>query len=251
MAVSFAELLNNSRINDSTPIPDDKIYLVTGQNILGTTGNFVSFTGLPGASKSTMICALIASHVSNGEVLGFKTLTNYDTKNRIALFDTEQSGYDLHRKIKLIKTLSSTTQIWNRFDMFSVVEHEGKTILNLIVTYLKNTPECAVLIIDGLLDIVNGLFNDEKASTKLIRSIRAIAKKFDILIVTVLHLGKKDNMALGHLGSASTRYCQSEMEISKTKEGTYKCIAKKTRSCAGFDDIEYKYNELEKRFTLI
>ena len=251
MAVSFAELLNNSRINDSTPIPDDKIYLVTGQNILGTTGNFVSFTGLPGASKSTMICALIASHVSNGEVLGFKTLTNYDTNNRIALFDTEQSGYDLHRKIKLIKTLSSTTQIWNRFDMFSVVEHEGKTILNLIVTYLKNTPECAVLIIDGLLDIVNGLFNDEKASTKLIRSIRAIAKKFDILIVTVLHLGKKDNMALGHLGSASTRYCQSEMEISKTKEGTYKCIAKKTRSCAGFDDIEYKYNELEKRFTLI
>jgi len=251
MAVSFAELLNNSRINDSTPIPDDKIYLVTGQNILGTTGNFVSFTGLPGASKSTMICALIASHVSNGEVLGFKTLTNYDTKNRIALSDTEQSGYDLHRKIKLIKTLSSTTQIWNRFDMFSVVEHEGKTILNLIVTYLKNTPECAVLIIDGLLDIVNGLFNDEKASTKLIRSIRAIAKKFDILIVTVLHLGKKDNMALGHLGSASTRYCQSEMEISKTKEGTYKCIAKKTRSCAGFDDIEYKYNELEKRFTLI
>lgn len=251
MAISYAELLNNSRINDATPIPDDKIYLVTGQNILGTTGNFVSFTGLPGASKSTMICALIASHVSNGEILGFKTLTNYDTKNRIALFDTEQSGYDLHRKIKLIKTLSSTTQIWGRFDMFSVVEHEGKTILNLIVTYLKNTPECAILIIDGLLDIVNGLFNDEKASTKLIRSIRAIAKKYDILIVTVLHLGKKDNMALGHLGSASTRYCQSEMEISKTKEGTYKCIAKKTRSCPGFDDIEYKYNELEKRFTLI
>ena len=251
MALSYAELLNNSRINDATPVPDDKIYLVTGQNILGTTGNFVSFTGLPGASKSTMICALIASHVSNGVVLGFKTLTNYDTKNRIALFDTEQSGYDLHRKIKLIKTLSSTTQIWGRFDMFSVVEHEGKTILNLIVTYLKNTPECAVLIIDGLLDIVNGLFNDEKASTKLIRSIRAIAKKYDILIVTVLHLGKKDNMALGHLGSASTRYCQSEMEISKTKEGTYKCISKKTRSCAGFDDIEYKYNELEKRFTLI
>lgn len=251
MAISYAELLNNSRINDSTQIPDDNIYLVTGQNILGTTGNFVSFTGLPGASKSTIMCALIASHVSNGEVLGFKTLTNYENKNRIALFDTEQMGFDLHRKIKIIKTLARTSNIWDRFDMFSVVEFEGKTIMQLIVTYLKNTPECAILIIDGLLDIVNGMFNDEKESTKLIRSLRTIAKKFDILIVTVLHLGKKDNLALGHLGSASTRYCQSEIEICKTKEGTYKCIAKKTRSCGGFDDIEYKYNELEKRFTLI
>ena len=251
MAISYAELLNKSRINDQTPIPNDNVYLVTGQNILGTTGNFVTFTGLPGASKSTIMCALIASHISNGEVLGFKTLSSYPDKNRMALFDTEQMGYDLHRKIKIIKSLSGTSKIWERFDMFSVVEYEGKTIMHLILTYLKNTPECAILIIDGLLDIVNGLFNDEKESTKLIRSLRAIAKKFDILIVSVLHLGKKDNLALGHLGSASTRYCQSEIEISKTKEGTYKCIAKKTRSCAGFEDIEYKYSEMEKKFTLI
>lgn len=251
MAISYAELLNNSRIDDNTPIPDDNIYLVTDQNILGTAGNFVSFTGLPGASKSTIMCALIASHISNGQILGFKTLSNYPDKNRLALFDTEQMGFDLQRKIKIIKRLSGTSKIWDRFDMFSVVEYEGKTIMQLIVTYLKNTPECAILIIDGLLDVVNGMFNDEKESTKLIRSLRTIAKKFNILIVTVLHLGKKDNLALGHLGSASTRYCQSEIEISKTKEQTYKCIAKKTRSCAGFDDIEYKYSEIEKRFTLI
>ena len=48
MAISYAELLNKSRINDQTPIPNDNVYLVAGQNILGTTGNFVTFTGLPG-----------------------------------------------------------------------------------------------------------------------------------------------------------------------------------------------------------
>ena len=98
MAISYAELLNKSRINDQTPIPNDNVYLVTGQNILGTTGNFVTFTGLAGASKSTIMCALIASHISNGEVLGFKTLSSYPDKNRMALFDTEQMGYDLQRK---------------------------------------------------------------------------------------------------------------------------------------------------------
>ena len=250
MAISYAQLLNNCRINDSTPVPDDNIYLSIGQNIIGSTGNFVTFTGLPGASKSTFICAVVASAVSRAEVLNFKAIT-YEHKNRVCLFDTEQMGLDLHRKIGIIKRLARRTNIYENFDLFSVVEHEGKTIIQLILTYLKNTPECAILIIDGLLDLANGMFNDERESTKLIKALRQIAKKYDILIITVLHLGKKDQTALGHLGSASTRYCQSELEISKTKDGTYKCVAKKTRSAKGFDDIEIMYSEIEKNFTLI
>lgn len=251
MAISYAELLNNCRIDDNYTFKDDNIYLSIGESIIGSSGNFVTITGLPGTSKSTFISAIISSAISEAEVLKFKALCQYQNKNRIALFDTEQLGLDLERKLNIIRKFSRKKEIFTNFDLFSVVEHEGKTILNLIVTYLKNTPECAILIIDGLLDLANGLFNDERESNKLIRSIRKIAKKYDILIITVLHLGKKDGLALGHLGSASTRYCQSELEVSKTKEGTYKCIAKKTRSAPGFDDIEMRYSEIHKNFILI
>ena len=251
MPITYAELLNSCRITHSTPVPMDNIYLAIGQNIIGSTGNFVALTGLPGASKSTFIAAIIASAVSGGEVLNFKALVSYENKNRVCLFDTEQLGYDLHRKIGIIKTLAKRQNIFENFDLFSVVDHDADTILKLILTYLNNTPECAILIIDGLLDLANGMFNDEKASTTLIRKIRKIARKYDILIIVVLHLGKKDNTALGHLGSASTRYCQSELEIVKNKDSTYQCSAKKTRSAAGFDDIKIMYSEIEKRFILI
>ncbi len=247
MRISYADLLNNCRITNDTPVPNDNIYLSIGQNIIGSTGNFVAVTGLPGASKSTFIAAIIASAVSNGECLGFKAIM-YPEKNRICLFDTEQLGLDMHRKLNIIRRLSRKTDIFQNFDLFSVVEHAGKTIQKLIVTYLQNTPECAVLIIDGILDLADGLFNDERASSQLIRGLRKLAKQYDILIITVLHLGKKDNTALGHLGSASTRYCQSELEVFKTKEGTYKCVPKKCRSAPGFDEIEIKFDEISKTF---
>jgi RecA-family ATPase len=250
MPITYAELLNSCRITQQTPVPLDNIYLTIGQNIIGSTGNFVALTGLPGASKSTFVSAIVASAVCGGEVLNFKALM-YENKNRVCLFDTEQLGYDLHRKLGIIKRLSRRENIFDNFDLFSVVDHDADTIIKLIITYLNNTPECAILIIDGLLDLANGLFNDEKASTTLIRKIRKIARKYDILIIVVLHLGKKDNTALGHLGSASTRYCQSELEIVKNKDGTYQCSAKKTRSAAGFEDIKIMYSEIEKRFILI
>jgi hypothetical protein len=251
MPTTYAELLNSCRVTQNTPVPLDNIYLTIGQNIIGSTGNFIALTGLPGASKSTFIAAIIASSVSGGEVFNFKALTGYENKNRICLFDTEQMGYDLHRKIGIIKKLSMRDDVFQKFDLFSVVDHDSDTILKLILTYLNNTPECAILIVDGLLDLANGMFNDEKASTTLIRKIRKIARRYDILIIVVLHLGKKDNTALGHLGSASTRYCQSELEIVKNKDGTYQCTAKKTRSAPGFDDIKITFSEKEKRFILI
>lgn len=249
MALTFAELLNSCRITADTPVPMDNIYLTIGNNIIGSTGNFIALTGLPGASKSTFVAAIISSAISNVDVFNFRALL-YENKNRVCLFDTEQMGYDLHRKLGIIKRLSRTEDVFKTLDLFSVVDYDGETIIKLILTYLNNTPECAILIIDGILDLANGLFNDEQASTKLIRKIRKIAKRFDILIIVVLHLGKKENTALGHLGSASTRYCQSELEISKNKDGTYQCVPKKTRSAPGFDDIKIMYSEIEKRFIL-
>jgi len=90
--------------------------------------------------------------------------------------------------------------------------------------------------------------NDQKQAKRLIKIIRKWAKKYDILIVIVLHLGKKDLTAIGHIGSASTRYCQSELEISKTKNGTYCLTPKKLRSAGNFDSIEIMYSEIEKTF---
>jgi nucleoside-triphosphatase THEP1 len=233
-------------------LPNDNIYLAIGENIIGSEGNYITFTGLPGSGKSTFISGIISSFITRTCIFNFNALSyEIHNKTRICLFDTEQGNLSLQRKIKVIKKLSRTNDIYKTFDLFTVLEHEAKTVIRLIITYLENTPECAILIIDGLLDLANGMFNDERESNKLIKWLRKIAKKYKVLLITVLHLGKKDNTALGHLGSASTRYCQSELEVSKTKEGTYKCIAKKTRDAVGFEEIEIRYSEIEKNFVII
>lgn len=244
----YTELLQLCRIDGDTIPKDENIYLTIDNNVIGTAGNFISFVGLPKSSKSTFICGVIASAIARTQIYGFNVLTYpHLKKTRIALFDTEQSGYDFNNKAKLIKKLSNQKDIYKKLDVFSVLEYEAYDILSMVNTYLKSTPDCAVIIIDGILDCISN-FNDERESKRLIKILRKWAKVHDILIIIVLHLGKKDNMAIGHIGSASSRYCQSELEIAKTKNNTYTCSGKMLRSSGFFTPIEIMYSDIEKTF---
>lgn len=246
--INYNEILKRCKIDNNTVIKDDNIYFTIDNKIIGSAGNFIAFTGLPGSSKSTYIAGVIASAISKSEVFNFNILTYpHQKKTRVALFDTEQTGLDYKAKEKLIKNLSGKKDIYKTLDVFSVVEYSSYQILNLINTYLNNTPELAILIIDGILDLIEDM-NDQKQAKRLIKIIRKWAKKHDILIIIVLHLGKKDLTAIGHIGSASTRYCQSELEISKTKNGTYSLTPRKLRSAGHFEPIEIMYSEIEKTF---
>jgi hypothetical protein len=249
--INYKDLLTSCRIDQNTVIKDDNIYFKISDNVIGTAGNFIAFTGLPGSSKSTFIAGVIASAISRIDIFGFSVLTYpHLNKTRVALFDTEQTGYDYKRKEKLIKDLSRKKNIYEKLDVFSVVEHTAYTILSMINEYLNNTPDCAILIIDGLLDCINDM-NEQREAKRLIKIIRKWAKKFDILIIVVLHLGKKDLTAIGHIGSASTRYCQSELEISKTKDETYKLTPKKLRSAGYFNPLEIYYSTIDQCFNKV
>lgn len=245
---NYSALLQKSRINNETVVKDDLLYFVIDNNVIGSSGNFITFTGLPKSSKSTFICAFIASAISGRSVYDFNVLRYpHLNKRRVALFDTEQSPYDFQNKAKLIKRLSLLNDIYKDLDVFSVIEYDAIVILNMINTYLKENSDVAILIIDGILDLIDN-FNDERQAKRLIKIIRRWAKKHEILIVTVLHLGKKDNMALGHIGSASSRYCQSELEVIKNKDSTFTLQPRMLRSAGNFNPINIYYSEIEKTF---
>ena len=90
--------------------------------------------------------------------------------------------------------------------------------------------------------------NNEIEAKQVIKTIRNLAKKHDVLIVTVLHLSKKDKMSIGHIGSASDRYAQSTLEVEKSKEGNFILSAKLLRSAGYFEPIELSYNEKNNSF---
>ena len=247
----LADILESRRFNHKTHVIPDKIYLTIQDNVIGTASNFIAITGLPKTSKSTIISAMISSFISGVEVLDFK-LNSYSDKFRIALFDTEQSPYDFSRSVKRIGNFTKydPAGIFKFFDAFLLREDSSNNIMKLIDQYLKTTPDLAILIIDGMLDLIDNM-NDEGASKKLIRQIKKWGKKYDILIITVLHLGKKDQSSIGHIGSASDRYAQSTLLVEKTKTGTFTCAPKFLRSAKDFNTIEIIYSETAKNFILV
>jgi len=243
----YQELLQASKITKDSEFGEDMIFLTIGNNIIGSAGNFISLTGLPKSAKSTYLMGIIASAISGRQIYGFSTLLGaYPDKERVALFDTEQSGGDFQTKAKLIKKLSKLPDIYEKFDCFTCVEHSTYDILMMIQTYLENTPNCAILCIDGLLDLIDNM-NDERQAKKLTKIIRKLAKKYNCLIVVVIHLGK-DRTAIGHIGQSTSRYCQSQLEITKTKDGTFTCEGKLLRSAGGFEPIEIVYSKQKKTF---
>ena len=245
---SLLDILQQCKIDDTTNIIQDKIYFVIGNAVIGSEGNFVSLSGQAKSGKSNFISAIIAAGISKREIFGINIITD-DEKYKIALFDTEQSPYDIKRKTYIIKKLAKVENIYEKFDCYSMVEQSSKNIIRLMITYLQNNPECAVLILDGLLDAIDNM-NDEKESKLVIKAIRKLSKKYKCLIITVLHQSKKDKMSIGHIGSASDRYAQSTLEIEKN-DGNFIMRPKLLRSAGSFEAIEIFYDEQKKSLNKI
>jgi hypothetical protein len=250
---NYAEILHARKFDYKNNIAPDRIYFtvengVDDPAVIGTAGNFVAVTGLPKARKSTVVAAMVASYITGKPVYTF-SLKIFKDKNHIAVFDTEQSPYDFNRQINTIEKLTgySKADIFTFVDAYMMREDDPDVILKLINEYLKQNENVGILIIDGLLDLIENM-NDEGASKRLIRLLKRWAKKHDILIITVLHLGKKDQTSIGHIGSASDRYAQSTLIVEKTKEGDTTISAKYLRSAKDFETVQIHWDPNNKKY---
>lgn len=200
------------------------------------------YSGLPKTGKTTYISALISSALHPGDFFQQK-LHLPSEKKRIAYFDTESSAYDHYRLIERIRQFTTFTRLPDTFDSFTLRQDNHRDIMLLIDYYLQNSPDCSVCIIDGLLDLILN-YNSEEESKMLIQYLKNITAKYNILLIGVLHLGKKDKETMGHLGSSTDRYAQSTLIIEKDKAAeTYNLSAKFMRSDGDFEPVAIKnYN---------
>jgi len=238
-AENYLEKLQARRFSQEyIPPPDHKTLTIRGQ-LVGSLSNFVVYSGLPKTGKTTFISALLSSAIHPGEFFGMK-LHLPDNRKRICYFDTESSEYDHYRTIERIKHFTTFNRLPDLFDSFILRQDGHTTIMRYIEEYLKAFPDCAVLVLDGLLDLILN-YNSEEECRLLIQFIKRITAQFNILLITVLHLGKKDKETLGHLGSASDRYAQSTLIIEKDKDQqTYNLSPKFMRSDADFETVSIK-----------
>jgi hypothetical protein len=232
------ELLSKRKYNPAFIPAEDVIILQIQNKCIGSLVNFSILSGLPKTCKSTFVSAIIGGAISKKPIFEIKTNLPKE-RNKIAYFDTESSDYDFYRQVKRIEDFAEC-EITNNILLYQVREDNPSTIRKLIEQLLKNDNEISFLIIDGLLDLCLN-YNDERETRLLINWLKRITKQYNIFILSVLHLGKKDNQTLGHLGSNTDRWAQSTLQVTKNKETqTYSLEPKFLRSAEDFTPIEIR-----------
>jgi GTP-binding protein EngB required for normal cell division len=234
--ISIDELLEKRKYNPNyIPSKENIIFTIQDKHI-GSLQNFIIFSGLPKAGKSTFICAMISSVFNTYDIFSMKLHTPHN-RAKICLIDTESSDYDFYRTINKIKGFADINDLPANFDAFQVREDSSNAIKQMIERYLELNRDCAILIVDGLLDLLVN-YNDEKESSLLTKWLKKITKHYNILLISVLHQSKSNLATTGHIGSASDRFAQSTLDITKDKDkNTYVLSSRFMRSDSDFEPI--------------
>jgi len=229
-----------------TPDPEIKLLTIRDHLILSAS-NFTLLTGAPKVGKSSFITAILASYIARKPIFDIQ-LHHTGPNKRVALFDTEQANYDLHKAIFRCMELSQAIHFPDNLDIFALRKDDPATVLKILEYYINSTPECEIIILDGLLDLVFN-FNEERECKMLIDFLKRITATYNIGILAVLHTGKTTGTTVGHIGSFADRYCQSNLEIFKDRaDTTLNLKPKLLRSAANFTPISLMRDTYGKLF---
>jgi archaellum biogenesis ATPase FlaH len=237
------DVLNSRHFKENYDPPPENILLSINEKNIGCAGSFIIISGLPKAGKSTFLNAFISSNFKKEDIFGIELKTN----EKIGYFDTESSQNDFYNNLKRIKYMAKIKNFPENFNAYNTRLDSTQTNKILIEAYIMvHKPK--VVFIDGLLDLLDN-YNDEKESRELIVWLKKITTEYNILIIGVVHTGKKDNHTLGHFGSMVDRYAQSVLEVVKDKEsGIFTLKSKYLRSANDFPDIHIMYDEILNKY---
>ena len=191
--------------------------VINGTNIL-SPGQFGCITGLPGSGKSSIIesfiVAFLASrhNLDNLDTLGIKIRSQ---GRKCVLLDTENPPDDnrkslarIEKRLKLSENenlLTETKEEIQGFKYFMFVKLKTLEKLKESLREVYETGEYELVIIDGILDFVASM-NNEEDTREIVQWIRAMGVKHNCTTLMTLHPNKNTETMAGHLGSNIYRW---------------------------------------------
>ena len=241
----YSELLKRSYLRDYVP-NEEQILLKIGGNNVGSLQNYVIISGLPKSGKSTFTTSIVASSFNTYDIFDIK-LQTLPERRKVCYIDTESSEHDFYSHMNRIKKIAQLNVLPPTFDAFGLRKDDPSQIKTMIDAYLEYNKDCSVVIIDGLLDLCMN-YNDEVECRKVVNWLKHITTVYNLLVIGILHTGKRDGQTLGHLGSNTDRWAQSTLEVKKDLEGCFELTPRFLRSSKDFDPIKIKYDEFEMEY---
>lgn len=236
-----AELYNlflTRKFDNNKKLPPEQIVFKIQDKVIGCIQNFVVISGAPKTGKSTFTSALIGSFAlpDFSDNFGMK-LQGTSSRKKLCYIDTETSQHDFYKQIDRIKDFSMLQSLSDKIDAFNVREDSPDQIKKFIEVYLQINLDCAILVVDGLLDLCLN-YNDEIETRLLTNWFKKITKIYNVLIIGILHTSKGTGDTLGHLGSNCDRWAQSTLLVERSRETSQITLKPKfLRSAPDFDVI--------------
>ncbi len=209
------ELWQKSRLSVTDQFLQPPVVLRIDDSIIGTLGNFSASTGKAKSKKTFNVCAIVASALTNGTVLSYRSSFPVN-KRKILYVDTEQSPFHCQRVLKRILSLAGlpTDKQPETLEFLCLRGSDPKTRLSIIEYAICNIPDLGLVIIDGIRDLVYDI-NSPSESTNLITKLMQWTDERQIHIHTVLHLNKGDDNTRGHLGTELNNKAETVLQVTK------------------------------------
>jgi len=139
-------------------------------------------------------------------------------KDKIILFDTEQSEFHISVVLNRIKKLGVTDKQMENLITYSFDTIRSSLRRDYFEQIIMQTEGVGLIIIDGIADLVMSV-NDEQEASNMFDDLRALATKLDVAIGYVLHQNPSDNIKMrGHLGTIGNNKSESVLQTSSTTE---------------------------------
>lgn len=205
---------------------------------LGTAGNISLIQGKAKSRKSYFVSALAAAAIRQG--FNENILKAGIVKGKVIFFDTEQGDYHAQRVNQRTLHLAGipVEQGQEYLKYFALRRADTNADRLAIIEYvLKRIEGISLVIIDGIVDVANGV-NEEAESIALVSRLMKISADLNLHLITVLHENKNDRGAKGHLGSYLVQKSETVYGVSRSEDGFTTYIEGLYTRNASFPDLE-------------
>ena len=241
------------RIDTSIELMEPPVLLSIDQAPVATLGNFSLLIGRAKSRKTFLATGLTAAaatgHCSIKSVTGIVR-----DANKILYFDTEQSPFHAQRTIKRICKQIEIDEPVN-LQAFGLRPLEPGERWKIIQHAIENTPDLAMVVIDGIADLLSYGINDEAEAIKLTSAILRWTQENNIHVITVLHQNKGDFNARGHIGTSLVNKAETVLSVTKDTKDQNISIVKAEYSrdmdfqpfsfTIGEDGLPYQSDQME------
>jgi hypothetical protein len=222
-------------------IAKPQVILVCQNSPVATIGNCSLIIG-KAKTKKTFLLTSIASTVISGRS-SISCLTRELIDIEVILVDTEQSPYHLHRTVdRIIRQVGEDKP--KNFTAYGLRPLKAIQRVQVIETIVYKLERPALIIIDGLRDLLTRGINDESEATEILSKILKWTYEKECHIMLVLHQNKGDMNARGHVGTEAVNKSESVLSVAKDdKDGNISVVSAEYCRDIEFESFYFSIDE--------